>query len=72
MAAVAVAPAILLAGCGNADHKVTQDNRPDPRASTEGVQVAVPSPIESDAAVSGDSVPPENEVFIQNFGKRDN
>ncbi len=40
LAGLAAVPALLLAACGNAEHKVSQDNRPDPRASTEGVQSA--------------------------------
>jgi len=73
LAAVAAVPAILLAGCGNANHKVTQDDRPDPRASTEGVQVNLPSPVASDVTQSpDDSIPPENQVYVLNFGKRDN
>ncbi len=56
---VAVAPAILLAGCGNADHKVTQDNRPDAAGEHRGRAVGRRRcPIESDRLQrSGDSRP---------------
>ena len=71
LVAIAAAPAILLAGCGNADHKVTQDNRPDPRASTEGVQIALPSPVGTDVTrLPNDSIPPEDQVYNEDYAKR--
>jgi hypothetical protein len=51
LAGLAAFPIVLLAACGNADHKVGSDTRPDPRASTEGVQSALPQPVSSVPAV---------------------
>lgn len=72
LAGLAAVPALLLAACGNADHKVSQDNRPDPRASTEGVQSELPSPIPDDSNLDSpyDGTPPENLVSQQGVGKR--
>jgi hypothetical protein len=71
LAGLAAVPA-LLAACGNADHKVSRDNRPDPRASTEGVQSALPVPVANDSNLNTpfDGVPPENLVSQQGVGKR--
>ena len=72
LAGLAAVPALLLAACGNADHKVSQDTRPDPRASTEGVQSALPAPIPNDSNLDSpyDGIPPEDQVSQQGFGKR--
>jgi hypothetical protein len=72
LAGLAAVPALLLAACGNADHKISQDNRPDPRASTEGVQSALPTPVPNDSNLDSpfDGVPPENLVSQQGVGKR--
>ncbi len=72
LAGLAAVPALLLAACGNAQHKISQDNRPDPRASTEGVQSALPAPVPSDSVLDSpfDGVPPENLVSQAGFGKR--
>jgi hypothetical protein len=51
LAGLAAVPVLLLTACGNAEHKVTNDLRPDPRASTEGARLAYPQPIESGVAV---------------------
>ena len=40
LAGLAAFPVLLMA-CGNADHKVGNDTRPDPRAATEGAQTAL-------------------------------
>ena len=75
LAGLAAATAVLLAACGNADHKVSQDTRPDPRASTEGVQSAYPVPVDSGSlagtASPADGIPPENLVSQAGFGERD-
>lgn len=72
LAGLAAVPALLLAACGNAEHKVSQDNRPDPRASTEGVQSALPSPLPDDSNLNTpfNGIPPENLVSQQGVGKR--
>ncbi len=72
LAGLAAVPALLLAACGNAEHKVSQDNRPDPRASTEGVQSALPSPLPDDSNLNSpfNGIPPENLVSQQGVGKR--
>jgi hypothetical protein len=72
LAGLAAVPALLLAACGNADHKVSRDDRPDPRASTEGVQSALPSPIPDDSNLDTpfNGIPPENLVSQQGVGKR--
>ncbi len=73
LAGLAAVPALLLVACGNADHKVTNDNRPDPRASTEGARSQLPQPVSTDSLLNtpADSVPPEDLVSQQGFGKRD-
>ena len=66
-------PALLLAACGNAEHKISQDNRPDPRASTEGVQSALPAPVPSDSDINSppySQVPYEDLVSQQGVGRR--
>jgi hypothetical protein len=72
LAGLAAVPALLLAACGNADHKVSQDTRPDPRASTEGVQTALPAPVPNDSNLNSpnDGIPPEDLVSQAGFGKR--
>ena len=74
LASLAAGSAILLAACGNADHKVSQDTRPDPRASTEGAQVEYPVPVDSGSlngtASPADGIPPEDLVSQQGFGER--
>jgi hypothetical protein len=66
-------PAVLLSACGNADHKISQDNRPDPRASTQGARSALPTPLPSDPSLDApnDGIPPEDQVSQAGFGKRD-
>lgn len=75
LASLAAAAAVLLGACGNADHKVSDDTRPDPRASTEGAQPAYPAPIASDSlagtASPADGIPPEDLVSQAGFGQRD-
>jgi hypothetical protein len=73
LAGLAAVPALLLVACGNADHKVTNDNRPDPRASTEGARSQLPQPVSTDSLLNtpGDSIPPEDLVSQQGFGQRD-
>ena len=74
LAGLAAAPALLLAACGNADHKVAKDTRPDPRASTEGARTVLPAPVPSNSQLdspAGD-IPPEDQVSQAGFGKRDN
>ena len=51
LAGLIAVPVLLLAACGNADRKVANDPRPDPRASTAGAQSAYPQPIESGSVV---------------------
>ncbi|HEX4017522.1 MAG TPA: hypothetical protein VHX15_12375 [Frankiaceae bacterium] len=72
LAGLAAVPALLLAACGNADHKVANDGRPDARASTEGVQSALPSPVPDDSNLNTPfgGTPPENLVSQQGVGKR--
>ncbi len=50
LAGLAAFPVLLMA-CGNADHKVGNDTRPDPRAATEGAQTALPAPVSGVPAV---------------------
>jgi len=73
LAGLAAAPALFLAACGNADHKVAKDTRPDPRASTEGAQPALPQPVTSDSQLvsPANGIPPEDLVSQAGFGKRD-
>jgi hypothetical protein len=73
---LAAASAVLLAACGNADHKVADDTRPQARASTEGAQSAYPMPVgpqylNGTASPANDGVPPEDQVSQQGFGERD-
>ncbi|HEX4430014.1 MAG TPA: hypothetical protein VHZ96_12175 [Frankiaceae bacterium] len=72
LAGLAAVPALLLAACGNADHKVARDDRPDARASTEGVQTVLPTPVPDDSNLNSpfDGTPPENLVSQQGVGKR--
>ena len=72
LAGLAAVPALLLAACGNADHKVANDDRPDARASTAGVQSALPSPLPNDSNIDTpfNGTPPENLVSEQGVGKR--
>jgi hypothetical protein len=72
LAGLAAVPALLLAACGNAEHKVGKDARPDARASTEGVQAALPEPVQTDSALPSpaDGIPPEDLVSQAGFGKR--
>ncbi len=71
LAGVAAVPVLLIA-CGNADHKVSEDNRPDPRASTAGVQSAYPAPVTDPALQTpANGIPPEDLVSQQGFGERD-
>ena len=69
---LAVAPIAFLVACGNADHKVRNDPRPDPRASTQGVRTELPSPVASDSVLNppADGIPPEAKVYDQNLGER--
>jgi hypothetical protein len=72
---LAAVPVVLLAACGNAEHKISQDNGPDARASTVGVQSALPAPVPTDSQLNSppfNQVPPENLVSQQGFGERDN
>jgi hypothetical protein len=73
LVSLAAVPAVLLAACGDADHKVSRDNRPDPRASTQGVQSALPSPVPTDSSLDApnNGIPPEDLVSQAGFGKRD-
>jgi hypothetical protein len=73
LAGLAAVPALLLAACGNADRTVTNDNRPDPKASTEGAIQELPQPVASDsnAATPDNGIPPEDLVSQQGFGRRD-
>ncbi len=71
---LAAAPVVLLAACGNAEHKINQDHGPDARASTAGVQSALPAPVPTDSAVDSppyNAVPPEDLVSQQGFGERE-
>jgi hypothetical protein len=74
IASLGAASAVLLGACGNADHKVSEDTRPDPRASTQGAAPVYPVPVESgslngtQAPASG--IPPEDEVSQQGFGEK--
>ncbi len=72
LAGLAAVPAILLAACGNADHKVSQDTRPDARPSTVGVQPVFPSAVPTDPALNtlAPGIPPEDLVSQQGFGAR--
>ncbi len=72
LAGLAAAPALLLAACGNAEHKVAKDTRPDARASTEGAQPALPQPVASDSPLASpaNGIPPEDLVSQAGFGKR--
>jgi hypothetical protein len=70
---LAAVPVVLLAACGNAEHKIRDDNAPDPRASTVGVQSALPAPLPTDSALNTapfSQVPPEDLVSEQGFGRR--
>jgi hypothetical protein len=44
VAALALLPVGILAGCGNGGIKQRDDSRPEPNASTEGVRSVYPSP----------------------------
>jgi hypothetical protein len=70
---LAALPAALLVACGNADHKVSKDERPDPRASTQGARSELPAPISTDSQLDqpANPTPPENLVSQQGFGQRD-
>jgi hypothetical protein len=72
LAGLAAVPALLLAACGNADRTVTNDNRPDPKASTEGAIQELPQPVSSDSALDtpDNGIPPEDLVSQQGFGER--
>jgi hypothetical protein len=73
LAGLAAVPVLLLAACGNAEHKISQDNGPDPRASTEGVQSALPAPVPDVSALNSppySQVPFEDLVSEQGVGKR--
>lgn len=76
LASLATASAVMLAACGDADHKVSKDTRPDPRASTAGALSAYPTPVDSGSlngtASPANGIPPENLVSQQGFGRRDN
>jgi hypothetical protein len=74
---LAAGAAILLAACGNADHKVSQDTRPDPTASTNGAASQYPEPVgpaslNGTASPVGTQPPPEDLVSQQGFGERKN
>ncbi|MCW2545683.1 MAG: hypothetical protein JWN96_143 [Mycobacterium sp.] len=73
LAGLVAAPALLLVACGNADRTVNNDNRPDPKASTEGAIVELPQPVGTDSALNSpdDGIPPEDLVSQQGFGERD-
>ena len=73
LAGLAAVPALLLAACGNADRTVNNDNRPDPKASTEGAIQELPQPVSSDSDLSSpaNGIPPEDLVSLQGFGQRD-
>jgi len=47
LAGLVAVPALLLAACGNAGQKTSQDNRPDARSSTNGARVEYPEPVGS-------------------------
>jgi hypothetical protein len=72
LAGLAAAPALLLVACGNADRTVNNDNRPDPKASTEGAIVELPQPVSTDSALNSpaNGIPPEDLVSQQGFGER--
>lgn len=53
LAGLVAVPAVLLAACGNADQKITHDDRPDARASTDGAIQVYPAPATSVPVVSG-------------------
>jgi hypothetical protein len=74
LAGLAAAPVLLLVACGNADRTVNNDNRPDPKASTEGAIVQLPVPVGTDPALNtpNNGIPPEDLVSQQGFGARDN
>jgi hypothetical protein len=44
IAALALVPVGILAGCGNGALKQRDDTRPEPNASTEGVRSVFPTP----------------------------
>ena len=73
LAGLAAVPALLLAACGNAEHKISQDNGPDARASTQGAQSALPVPVPNDPSLNSppyNQVPYEDLVSQQGVGKR--
>jgi hypothetical protein len=73
LAGLAAVPALLLAACGNAQHKIANDGSPDPRASTEGAQSVLPAPLPTDSGINTppySQVPYENLVSQQGVGKR--
>jgi hypothetical protein len=74
IAGLGAASAVLLAACGNADHKVSEDTRPNPRASTQGAAPAYPAPVGpqylNGTAAPASGIPPEDEVSQQGFGKK--
>jgi hypothetical protein len=55
IAALAIAPIGLLAGCGNAGQQQANDTRPEPNASTEGVRSVFPTapPPITEAPIAG-------------------
>ena len=73
LAGLAAVPVLLLAACGNAEHKIANDNGPDPRASTAGAQSVLPTPVPDDSALNSppySQVPYEDLVSQQGVGKR--
>jgi hypothetical protein len=74
IAGLGVASAVLLAACGNAEHKISEDTRPDPRASTQGAEPAYPAPVGprylDGTASPANSIPPEDFVSQQGFGEK--
>jgi hypothetical protein len=53
LAGLTAVPVVLLAACGNAQHKISEDTLPDARASTEGAISAYPTVVPSVPVVSG-------------------
>jgi hypothetical protein len=66
VAALALAPIGILAGCGNAASLQRSDNRPEPNASTEGVRSVYPTvpvlPSEGPTVVPRSGPPSPDEV----------
>ncbi len=65
--ALATAPVALVVACGSATQQTTQDTRPEPNASTEGVRSVYPEPVEEQSRPP--QVVPRSATQSQGTGK---